>query len=112
MNLTQVCGGKGQAPSGGFWGRPSDGTFLTWLVLASNGLVNLYRTYFIWHLSWLTSSNRIRILRIIQVRLRLNGMSRTWGQTECKLAGCMTCTIVVGGPCICELPGRQVEKGN
>lgn len=38
-------------------------------------------------------------------------MSRAMGEAECKLAVCMTCTVV-GGLCICELPGRQLEKEN
>lgn len=38
-------------------------------------------------------------------------MSRAF-EAECKLVGCVTCTVVVGGPYVGELPGGRFEKGN
>ena len=39
-------------------------------------------------------------------------MLRARGEAERKPGGCMACTVAVGGPRVCELPGKQVEKAN
>lgn len=57
MNLTRLW----RERTGLFWWLLGQ---TLWMAPLWHGwFVNLYRTYFTWHLSWLTSSNGIRILR-------------------------------------------------